>query len=93
MKSETHVCDADSGPMSGASLVSHRVSETSRFNVLRLRYKAAFDAAKAIAVRNAAAMSNGGTISDEARAEELRAAEELQRASDEMMSSTARLGG
>jgi hypothetical protein len=78
--------------MSGATVCSTVVSETSRFNVLRLRYKAAFDACKAIAIRNTEALSNGGTISDDERAEELRAAEELQRASDAIMTSTARLG-
>ncbi len=65
------------------------MSETNRFNVLRLRYKLAFDACKAIAIRNA---KNGGAISDLERAEEIRAAEELQRASDELMASTERLG-
>jgi hypothetical protein len=68
------------------------VSETNRFNILRLRYKLAFDAAKAIAVRNAKVFSNGGALSDQERAEEVRAAEELQRAADELMVSTARLG-
>jgi hypothetical protein len=52
----------------------------------------AFDAAKAIAIRNAKVLSDGGTLSDQARAEEVRAAEELQQASDELMVSTARLG-
>jgi hypothetical protein len=51
----------------------------------------AFDAAKAIAVRNAKVLSDGGTLSDQEHAEEVRAAEELQRASDELMVSTARL--
>jgi hypothetical protein len=69
------------------------VSQTNRFNVLSLRYKAAFDACKAIAIRNAKVLSAGGTISDEERAEELRAAEELQQASDELRGATARLGG
>jgi hypothetical protein len=68
------------------------VSETNRCNVLRLRYKMAFDAAKAIAIRNAKLMSNGGTLSEQERAEEIRAAEELQHASDELMASTSRLG-
>jgi hypothetical protein len=68
------------------------VNETNRFNVLRLRYKAAFDACKAIAIRNTKVLRSGGTISDQEHAEEIRAAEELQRASDELMASTSRLG-
>ncbi len=68
------------------------MSETNRLNILRLRYKLAFDAAKAIAVRNAKVLSNGGTLSDQERAEEVRAAEELQHASEELMAPTSRLG-
>jgi hypothetical protein len=68
------------------------MTETARFNILRLRYKMALDAAKAVAVRNAKILSNGGELSEQERAEEVRAAEELQHASDQMMASTSRLG-
>jgi hypothetical protein len=61
-------------PTRAARDISLAVSETNRFNVLRLRYKLAFDACKAIAVRNA---KNRGPISDQERAEEIRAADEL----------------
>jgi hypothetical protein len=68
------------------------VSETNRFNVLRLRYKAAFDAYAAIANRNADIVRNGGSPSAEERAEEERAAADLQAVRDKLMASTARLG-
>jgi hypothetical protein len=90
MKSALNVCDANSNPM--VTVSSSTVSQTNRFNVLRLRYKAAFDACKAIAIRNAETLSSGGTISEHERAEEIRAAEELEESSDELMASTARLG-
>jgi hypothetical protein len=77
--------------MKGAIVSYPPVHETNR--LLRLRYKAAFDACKAIAVRNAKTLSSGGTISDQQRAEEIRAAEELQESSDELIASTSRLGG
>ena len=68
------------------------MTETARSNVLRLRYKMALEAAKAIAIRNAKVLIYGGTLSDQERAEEVRAAEELRQASDQMMASTSRLG-
>lgn len=68
------------------------VSETNRFNILRLRYKAAFDAYRAIANRNSERLNNGGKLSEQERAEEERAAAELQTARDRLMASTSRLG-
>ena len=68
------------------------MSDTSRFNILRLRYKAAFDAYQTIATRNAAVLNNGGNLSERDRADEERATCDLETARDELMASTARLG-
>ena len=68
------------------------MSDTSRFNILRLRYKAAFDAYQTIATRNAAVLNNGGKLSDQDHTEEERAACDLETARDGLMASTARLG-
>jgi hypothetical protein len=78
--------------MNGMTASSSAAGQTNRFNVLRLRYKAAFDACKVIAIRNAKVLSNGGAISEQEHANEIRAAEELQHASDQLMASTSRLG-
>jgi hypothetical protein len=68
------------------------MTETSRFNVLRLRYKAAFDACRAIANRNAQVLIDGGVLSEEQIAEEDRATAELEKVRAQLMASTARLG-
>jgi hypothetical protein len=68
------------------------VGDTSRFNVLRLRYKAAFDACRAIANRNAQVLTDGGVLSEQQIAEEDRAAAELEKVRGQLMASTARLG-
>jgi hypothetical protein len=69
-----------------------RVSETSRFNVLGLRYKAAFDACRAIANRNAQVLIDGGVLSEQQIAEEDHAAAELEKVRAQLMASTARPG-
>ena len=68
------------------------MTETNRFNVLRLRYKAAFDAYQVTAARNAAVLNRGGALSAQERADEEHAAANLETARDELMTSTARLG-
>jgi hypothetical protein len=68
------------------------MNDTSRFNILRLRYKAAFDAYQTIAARNAAVLNNGGKLSVQDRTDEERATCDLETARDELMASTARLG-
>jgi hypothetical protein len=67
MKIASYVCYADSIAMKGATVSSPAAYETNRFNVLRLRYKAAFDTCKAIAIRNAKVLSSGGTMSKNVR--------------------------
>ncbi|HEY3517195.1 MAG TPA: hypothetical protein VGL98_09140 [Gammaproteobacteria bacterium] len=61
------------------------MSETNRFNVLRLRYKAAFDAFRSIATRNGEQATSGIEPSEEDLAAEQRAAAELKRARDDLM--------
>jgi hypothetical protein len=68
------------------------VSDTNVFNVLRLRYKVAFDSYRAISTRNAELLRNGGELSEQARADEDRAAAALKEARDELMAATARIG-
>jgi len=68
------------------------VNDTSRFNILRLRYKAAFDAYQALANRNAQLLINGRTLSEQQRVEEERAAADLQSIRDQLMASTSRFG-
>jgi hypothetical protein len=56
------------------------VNETNRFNVLRLRYKAAFDAFRSIATRNGESATSGVEPSEQDLATEQRAAAELKKA-------------
>src|SRR5690242_17530485 len=55
-----------------------------RFNSLRLRYKAAFDAHRVIAMRNAELLASVGSLSAQELAEEARAAAGLERAREEL---------
>jgi hypothetical protein len=66
-------------------------NETKRVNVLRLRYKAAFDAYWAIAKRNSHLLKKGGQPSDQELAAEERAAADLQTARNELIASPERL--
>jgi hypothetical protein len=68
------------------------VNETKRVNVLRLRYKAAFDAYWAIAKRNAQLLKLGRQPSAEEVADEDRAAADLRAARNELIVSPERLG-
>ena len=61
------------------------MSETNRFNVLRLRYKAAFDALRAIATRNGECATSGVEPSAQDLADEQRAVAELKKARDDLM--------
>ena len=67
------------------------MTKTNRFNVLRLRYEAALEAAKTIAIRNANLLRKGRALTDRDRSEEIRAAEELQLAFDQLTGSSASL--
>lgn len=60
------------------------MENTSRFNILRLRYKSAFDAYRAIVNRHAEVLSAGHALSDEQRLDEQRAAAELDSLRDEL---------
>ena len=64
---------------------------TGRFNTLRLRYKAVFDAAETIAKKNAELLKNGGQLTEEQRWEELRAIENLEAARQALLEATSRL--
>jgi hypothetical protein len=61
------------------------VSETNRFNVLRLRYKAAFDAFRSVATRNGEQATSGIEPSAQDLADEERAAAALKKARDDLM--------
>ena len=61
------------------------MSETNRFNVLRLRYKAAFDAFKSVATRNGERATSGSEPSAQDLADEERAAAALKKARDDLM--------
>jgi len=65
------------------------VSETNRFNVLRLRYKAAFDAFRSIATRNGERANSGAEPSEQDRAAEERAAAALKKARDDLIAARA----
>lgn len=55
------------------------MDETNRFNTLRLRYRAAFDAYRTIATRHAEALSFGRGLSREEQMAEERAAAALEK--------------
>ena len=61
------------------------MSETNRFNVLRLRYKAAFDAFRCIVTRNGEQATSGIEPSAQDLADEERAAAALKKARDDLM--------
>ena len=67
------------------------VDDTSRFSVVRLRYRAAFDAYQNISARNAETVSKGGAPSEQDLVAERTAATELNEARDAMMAARARL--
>src|SRR5688572_25388327 len=75
------------GKPQGLTEADRVVGQTNRINVLRLRYKAAFDAHRTIAMRNADLVERGIALSDQQREDEKRAAAELIKASDEMRKS------
>lgn len=54
-----------------------RVGDTKRFNVLRLKYKAAFDAYHAIVERNAELRKKGTSPSEQERIDEDRSSADL----------------
>ena len=64
---------------------------TGRFNTLRLRYKAIFDAAAAVARRNSGVLKNGGQLTEEQRSDEERAIENLEAARQALLEATSRL--
>jgi len=72
-----------------AGTLRHVVSETNRFNVLRLRYKAAFDAFRSIATRNGQRANSGAEPSEQDRAAEERAAAALKKARDDLIAARA----
>ena len=67
------------------------VDDTSRFNIVRLRYRAAFDAYQTISARNAETVSKGGEPSEQDLVAERTAADDLNKARDAMMAARAHL--
>jgi hypothetical protein len=68
------------------------MGETGRFNLLRLRYRAHWDAHRAIAQANATLLFEGKQPSDEQLAAEREAAEALKQANDELLAAISCLG-
>ncbi len=68
-----------------------RMSETGRFNVLRLRYRAHWDAYQAISQANAALALEGKRPPKEQVAAEQKASAELERAKDALLAAISRL--
>ena len=64
------------------------MSETNRFNELRLRYKAPFDAFRSIATRNGERANSGTEPSEQDLAAEERAAAALKKARDDLMAAS-----
>ena len=66
--------------------------DTARFNMLRMRYKMAYDAHRNIVTRNEEGRAKGEVPSAEDVAAEERAAADLQTARDDLMRANRRAG-